>query len=1064
MLRKIVFLFVILGFLVPNLTFSKNLEKIRESTIIYKVKADATPQQLKKFNALINKSNTITKREIKGVGINVVKLSNIKGQEKLFSKHLVETGAVKFALPDASVPHDLIPDDSYYDSQWHHAVIGSPAAWDITQGTDSVKVCVLDTGVDTDHPDLVDNLLPGYNTASYLSDESTPNPFYHTDYVEAVLGHGTGTAGTLGAVGNNGIGVAGVAWDIGIVPVKINYDDIDSYAYYSDMIDGIRWCADQGVKVANLSYGGAQNSGIAEAAQYLRERGGLLFMSAGNDGIYNNITEYPDYTSFVAVGATDGSNSKADFSEYGPFVDIVAPGVYIRTTYLNGSYVDYSGTSFSAPMAAGLAALIYSINPQFTPSEVENIIFNTAVDLGDEGDDDLYGHGRINVFASLEAAVNSPLPQYNVYYGHLHNHSNVSDGTGTPAYAYDYAKNVAGLDFFSLADHAPAISSTEWTSIKAAAEASNEDGVFAAFWGFEWSSSANWGHIAVINTPDYCTSGDSATNTFDELVSWLDTRDGVAFFNHPGREDDLGKEFNHFNSQPSDKFVGIELFNKSVGFSTYYYNDGYDYTDGNKSFYDEALERGWDIGASGSEDNHAGTWGIQTDYRMGVLAEEKTRTAIYNAFKKRRFFSSLDKNIYLSFELNGQQMGSVVNPGTYDCIIKATDDDYENFTEIQLIKNGAFSQNWSFGENITPVITFPLTTLDGDYYYVKVTQADGEEAISSPIFIVNSNHVLTVNKTGSGDGRVTSDPAGIDCGAICSTGFPEDESITLSAGPDPDSEFSGWSGECSAGQVTMDADKTCTATFNKLCGNGDLDDGEECDGSYFAEGIECEGCNGTPSCNADCSVDMSPCYNNVCEAGENCYSCPQDCIGGTSSGAICGNSICEAGNGEDCVSCPADCNGMQTGKPSGRFCCGDGDGRNPKPCSDLLCGGPDACIDISVSGVDYCCGDDECSEGLEDAYICALDCGAPPPPPLCGDGSCDAGEDQCGGCPDDCGTPPNSETGLCSDGIDNDCDGDIDAEDSDDCSSIDCSELKNQETCVSNPTCRWHRKKGCLNR
>ncbi|MFC1844626.1 S8 family serine peptidase [Thermodesulfobacteriota bacterium] len=733
MLRKSLFLIFILSFLVPNSAFPGNTEKIRESTIIYKLKENASPAEIKRFNALVNQSSIITKKELKGTKINVVKLKNIRGLEKAFSKKLKETGAVLFAEPDVSIPHDSVPNDPDFYLQWHHQVIGSTLAWDYEQGSASVKVCVLDTGVDTDHPDLVGNLvLPGYNS------------YDHTTNVEAVLGHGTGTAGTIGAVGNNGIGVAGVAWDIGIVPVKINYDDVDSYAYYSDMVDGIEWCADQeGVKVANLSYGGAQYAGIAEAAQYLRDRGGLLFMSAGNDGTYNNINSYPDYSSFVAVGATDSDDSLSSFSEYGPFVDIVAPGRSIRTTYLDGGYTNYTGTSFSSPMAAGLASLIYSINPEFTPSEVENIIFNTAVDLGDAGEDDLYGHGRINVFASLEAAVNSASSQYNVYYGHLHNHSNVSDGDGTPAVAYNYAKNVAGLDFFSLADHASAITNTEWTSIKAAADFYNEDGVFAAFWGFEWSSSNNYGHIAVINTDDYCTSTNSATNTFDELLSWLDTRDGVAFFNHPGREDDNDIEFNHFNSQPSDKFVGIELFNKGAGFSSYYYNDGYYSNDGNKSFYDEALERGWDIGASGGEDNHSGTWGTtQNDYRMGVLAEAKTRAAIYNAFMERRFFSTLDKNIALSFELNGQQMGSVVNPGSYGCVIKATDGDAELFTEIQLIKNGALFQSWYPDEN-GPVITFPLTTLDGEYYYIKVTQADGDEAISSPIFITSGSSVIT---------------------------------------------------------------------------------------------------------------------------------------------------------------------------------------------------------------------------------------------------------------------------------------------------------------------------------
>ncbi|MEA3372415.1 MAG: PKD domain-containing protein [Campylobacterota bacterium] len=402
MLSKLLFLLTAVGIIVPNTISAEKLEKIRESTIVYKLKEDATPEQLKRFNALVKKENIISKKEIKGIKIDVVKFKNIKGFEKAFSEELMATGAVKFALPDASVPHDAIPNDSLYDSQWHHTTINSPEAWDNITGPNdltAVRVCVLDTGVDTDHPDLVGNLLlPGYN--SYLEQDGN---------VEAILAHGTETIGLVGAVGDNGLGVAGMAWNIQIIPVKINYDDVDSYANYSDMVVGIEWCADQGVKVANLSYGGAHRPDIADAAQYLRDRGGLLFMSAGNDGTYNSIDNYPDYTSFVAVGATedppDNVDLLTDWSEYGPFVDIVAPGSQVYTTDMStDGYGAHSGTSFSSPITAGLAALIYSINPDFTPEQVENFIFNTAVDLGVTGDDDVYGHGRIDAGAAIMAA------------------------------------------------------------------------------------------------------------------------------------------------------------------------------------------------------------------------------------------------------------------------------------------------------------------------------------------------------------------------------------------------------------------------------------------------------------------------------------------------------------------------------------------------------------------------------------------------------------------------------------------------------------------------------------
>ncbi len=401
MLKILVILFISLNLVVPSMLFSKNQNKIRESTIIYKLKEDATPKQLKRFNALVNKNTVIAKKELKGIKLNVAVLKNIKGFEKVFSRQLMDTGAVKFAEPDVSIPPTATPNDSGYDLQWHHPKINSPTAWDNTTGPDNldtVKVCVLDTGVDTDHPDLMENLLlPGYN--AYLKQDGN---------VEDALGHGTGTAGVIGAMGNNDLGVAGMAWDISIIPVKINYTDEGEkagYAYISDMAVGIEWCADQGVKVANLSYGGAQYATIDEAAQYLRDQGGLLFMSSGNDGTENSIDDFPDYTSFVVVGATDDADVKSSFSEFGAYVDIVAPGEDIATTYLNGEYIYYTGTSFSSPMTAGLAALIYAVNPDFTPEKVEDYLFYTAVDLGDIGDDDVYGHGRIDAGTAIVAAV-----------------------------------------------------------------------------------------------------------------------------------------------------------------------------------------------------------------------------------------------------------------------------------------------------------------------------------------------------------------------------------------------------------------------------------------------------------------------------------------------------------------------------------------------------------------------------------------------------------------------------------------------------------------------------------
>ena len=174
-----------------------------------------------------------------------------------------------------------------------------------------------------------------------------------------------------------------------------------------------------------------------------------------------------------------------------------------------------------------------------------------------------------------------------------------------------------------------------------------------------------------------------------------------------------------------------------------------------------------------------------------------------------------------------------------------------------------------------------------------------------------------------------------------------------------------------------------------------------------------------------CGAALPGCGNSVCETGENCVVCPGDCpIGGPS----CGNGICEARDGEDCLSCSQDCRGKQHGKSSSDyFCCGDGAGVNPLPCSDPLCSSSgSSCTDIPAPA--SCCGDLLC-EGREDGLTCSIDCGAPPAPPACGDWVCNGNETACT-CAGDCGAAPASES-TCTDLIDNDCDGVIDCNDSD---------------------------------
>lgn len=338
------------------------------------------------------------------------------------------------------------------------------------------------------------------------------------------------------------------------------------------------------------------------------------------------------------------------------------------------------------------------------------------------------------IFIIMTKGYSQPVVNgFNVYYGSLHNHSNVSDGQGTPDEAYDYAKNVAQLDFFGLSDHANLMNAAEWLLIKTTANLYNEDNIFAAFYGFEWTTYFSYGHVTVVNTDDYC-SNTSPTNTFNGLLNWLNVRNGAAFFNHPGWDVFAFNEFDHFTDPPSEKFVGIELWNDHDGFSKYYYNDGFYGNDGNKGYFDEALIRQWKIGAAGGDDNHTATWGTATPFRMGVLAQAKTRTDIFNAIMARRFFSTLDNNLVVSFQINNNEMGSTIPGGSWETVIEAFDSDNEIITNVDLFKNGVLIQSWAPGITHPEIIT-TLACADADYFYTKITQADGDEAISSPVFI-----------------------------------------------------------------------------------------------------------------------------------------------------------------------------------------------------------------------------------------------------------------------------------------------------------------------------------------
>jgi len=370
----------------------------RAGGILYVPKAGATAQQQSVRDWVLDLHGSRAVSRCAKSRLHVDTVDTAGTSEEDVCRLLVASGAVEFAEPDYLVPPADAPNDPYLDSQWFHTRIESQAAWDaipsgIANRKTPVIVAVCDSGIQSGHPDLAARLMTGIN----IVDGSGA-----TGPVAGAGGwHGTAAAGCISAIGDNAVGLAGVAWrvNVRILPVRIT-NRTDLVAQVSDIAAAITYSADRGAKVVNVSYVAAQYASVASAGSYLRSKGGLLFLSAGNEN-YNG-SAYPDYGSIVVVGAVDSSDRRASFSNYGPFIDLVAPGVNIATTLTSGDYGTVSGTSFSSPIAAGLAALIYAVNPSFTPTDVQNLLFDNCDAIGSAN---TFGRGRINARKSVEAAL-----------------------------------------------------------------------------------------------------------------------------------------------------------------------------------------------------------------------------------------------------------------------------------------------------------------------------------------------------------------------------------------------------------------------------------------------------------------------------------------------------------------------------------------------------------------------------------------------------------------------------------------------------------------------------------
>lgn len=306
---------------------------------------------------------------------------------------LSRTGLFNFVEPDYLAQGATTPNDPDFSSQWHLAAISGPNAWSLTTGVSGAPIAIIDSGIDSTHPDFSGKIMAGWNFVTGTSNTADD------------LGHGTAVSGSVAAATNNGTGVAGVTWGNPIMPLVVL--DSSDWASYANIASAITYAADHGARVINISISGTSaSSTLQSAVDYAWNKGAVIFAAAGNNS--SSSPMYPAAcTNVVAVSASDKNGVFASFSNYGSWIDLSAPGNNILTTTQGGGYGYWYGTSFSSPIAAGVAALVLSLQPSLSNSALVSLLEQNSDDLGTPGWDQYFGYGQVDAYKAVSAAKSS---------------------------------------------------------------------------------------------------------------------------------------------------------------------------------------------------------------------------------------------------------------------------------------------------------------------------------------------------------------------------------------------------------------------------------------------------------------------------------------------------------------------------------------------------------------------------------------------------------------------------------------------------------------------------------
>lgn len=431
---------------------------------------------------------------------------------------LSQLSFVQYAEPDYIVHASVTPNDPQYGNLWGMTNIHAPAAWDVYTGDANLVVAIIDTGIDYNHQDLAANIWtnPGEVANNGIDDDGNGyvDDIHGWDWAYGdnnpldVHGHGSHTGGTVGAVGNNGVGVVGVNWNIKLMALKFLNDSGSGST--SNAVSALNYAVNKGVKVSNNSWGGGSYSqSLYDAIENSKSVGHLFVAAAGNNGTNNDTSaHYPssyNNDNLIAVAAIDVNDNKASFSNYGATsVDLGAPGVSILSTTPNNNYSYYDGTSMATPHVAGTAALLYGAHPDWTYAQVRDRIFNTARPIAALSGKTVTG-GTLDAGAALSGATPPPTAT-----------PTPAPPTPTPTPAPSNSMHVGDLD-----GSASNLTSKQWrASVTITVHDSNENPVSGATVQGSWSNGASGSTSCTTNSSGQCTVSKNLSRSRVSSVTW----------------------------------------------------------------------------------------------------------------------------------------------------------------------------------------------------------------------------------------------------------------------------------------------------------------------------------------------------------------------------------------------------------------------------------------------------------------------------------------------------------------------------------------------------------------